>query len=159
MNEAQELIRTLSNPKISEFIDRRKLAKSQAIVEMVEFSARHAIEHGDRGHLERVLNIFRGTEFFAVLRKWFCSRIGLEEIDEHGVPVLRKSSSEPDKSVQFHDVIRDASIAVRKPRKSNARTTSKTSVTPSSKKKKLKKVDMLDSRARFPGSFEAGRKR
>lgn len=159
MSEEEKLLTALSNPTIKEFIDIKKLANSQALIKASEFAAVHAVKHGDHIHIEKILGIFKDTKYIYQIIKWFCFRCGLEYNLDEGSPLFIKSSSPPNADVQFRNFInakpsktQGTSKPASKPALAEAKVTVK-------KAKKLpKEIDMLDSWARFPGSFGSGKR-
>ncbi|WP_101496565.1 hypothetical protein [Thiopseudomonas denitrificans] len=159
MSEEEKLLAALSNPAVKEFIDIKKLANSQALIKASEFAAAHAIKHGDRIHIEKIVTIFKDTKYMHQIIKWFCFRCGLECKLDEGSPIFIRSSSPPNVDVQLRNFInakpskiQGASKPAPKPALAKAKITVKKT------KKSPKKIDMLDSWARFPGSFGSGKR-
>jgi hypothetical protein len=159
MSEEEKLLAALSNPAIKEFIDIKKLVNSQALIKLAEFAAAHAIKHGDRIHIEKILAIFKDTKYTYQIIKWFCFRCGLECKLDEASSIFIKSSSPPNADVQLRNFInakpsktQGASKPAPKPALAKAKITVKKA------KKSPKKIDMLDSWARFPGSFGSGKR-
>ena len=95
MSEEEKLLAALSNPAIKEFIDIKKLVNSQALIKLAEFAAAHAIKHGDRIHIEKILAIFKDTKYTYQIIKWFCFRCGLECKLDEASSIFIKTSSPP----------------------------------------------------------------
>ena len=127
-------------------------------MEIAEFAASHFTKHGDWTILDKLLKIFQETEYSPVLLKWISSRTGLSAKFEKDRLVFEKSSSEPNPQIRLSDVLSTTLAPVAAAKKPAAKKALKTTAKPKSKRK-LVKIDMLDSHARLPGSFEGGKRR
>ena len=159
MDEEKKLLAALVNPAIKEFIDIKKLVSSQNLIRLAEFAAAHAIKHGNRTHIENILTIFKGTKYTPQLINWFCIRCGLECKTDGTNHLFTKSSSPPNADIQLHNFINAKPSKTQVTLKSASKPELvKAKITVKQTKKSTKKIDMLDSWARFPGSFGSGKR-
>lgn len=153
-----KLINIFANDGLNGFINVQKLIGSVEFSHMAEFAAVHSINHGDHSYIAKLLKPLTGTQYFYSAVGWFCKRAAIEYRDVAGVPTFSKSLSAPDSAIKILDFMK-----TKPPRlKANPKTAAPlpaTVVTVRKPKKRLKKVDVLDSWARLPGSFGAGKKR
>ncbi|WP_237405596.1 hypothetical protein, partial [Pseudomonas syringae] len=62
-DKSKELLSALLTPHVIEFIDFRKLAFSSLILDLATNAALHAIQHGDTGYIDKILEIFKGNQY------------------------------------------------------------------------------------------------
>lgn len=62
-DKSKELLSALLTPHVIEFIDFRKLAFSSLILDLATNAALHAIQHGDTGYIDKILEIFKGSHY------------------------------------------------------------------------------------------------
>lgn len=144
---------------VVEFIDFRKLAFSSVMRDLTTQAALHAIQHSDSSYIDKILDIFKNTRYAPQMASWFSFRTGLDIQETLGQRSYRRSDMPPNPLVQLHDFLnakpaRQTNVA--KPANKAARTT--TTITTKKPKKAAKRVDMLDSWARLPGSFGSGKR-
>jgi hypothetical protein len=158
--QQKEIITLLSSPHVMDFIDFRKLKTSDAFVLLTEFAAEHALTSGDSTYIVKVLSIFKNTEDFDGLLKWFCLRTALESKLVDGNIRFNKSENVPNKELSIYQFINDTPTESYIHKTSQRPTRIKSKVTDATKKKKkYKKIDLLDSRLILPGSYGAGKHR
>lgn len=159
MDQSKALLSALLTTHVIEFIDFRKLAFSSVMRDLTIPAALHAIQHGDSGYIDKILDIFKNTGYALQMASWFSYRTGLDIQERLGQRSYRRSGMPPNPQVQLHDFLnakpaRQTNVA--KPANQASRTT--TTITTKKPKKAAKRVDMLDSWARLPGSFGAGKR-
>lgn len=142
MKEELNLLYRIMNTRIKEFVDLNELVKSQLFSEILEYCALHAVQHGDKTNIDNILKIFKGTRSHESLVKFFCARCGFEFKSGNGIVIFTKSTTPAKEETKF--------IAPENTKKSTEQ---------KKKKAKPKKIDMLDSWARLPGSYGTGKKR
>lgn len=159
MDQSKALLSALLTTHVIEFIDFRKLAFSSVMRDLTTQAALHAIQHGDSSYIDKILDIFKNTRYALQMASWFSFRTGLDIQERLGQRSYRRSGMPPNPQVQLHDFLnakpaRQTNVA--KPANQAARTT--TTITTKKPKKAAKRVDMLDSWARLPGSFGSGKR-
>ena len=158
MDEYRTLIDLFANDRLNGFINVQKLIGSAEFSHMAEYAAVNAINHSDYRYIAKLLKMLAGTQYFYSAVGWFCKRAALEYKDVAGIATFSRSLSEPDSGIKIRDVIKAKPPRLR-PSPKTVATLPGIVVTTRKPKKRLKKVDVLDSWARLPGSFGAGKKR
>ena len=161
MDQSKALLSALLTTHVVEFIDFRKLAFSSVMRDLTTQAALHAIQHGDSSYIDKVMDIFKNTRYAPQMASWFSFRTGLDIQETLGQRSYRRSDMPPNPLVQLHDFLnakpaRQTNVA--KPANKAARTTATITITTKKPKKAAKRVDMLDSWARLPGSFGTGKR-
>lgn len=132
MDESKALLSALLTAHVIEFIDFRKLAFSSVMRNLTTQAALHAIQHGDSGHIDKILDIFKNTRYALQMASWFSFRTGLDIQETLGQRTYRRSGMPPNTQVQLHDFLnakpaRQTNAA--KPANQAARTTTTTTIT------------------------------
>ncbi|WP_024929240.1 hypothetical protein [Methylophilus sp. OH31] len=160
MAETAKLIALLSNPQVRELIDFRKLKASDTLKDIAEFAAEHALASGDRTYISRVLDIFKNTKDFDRLLKWFCLRTALETTLIDGNLKFNKSDNAPNREIALRPFLNPIPTKPQVHKKSSNRVVKPIVENPAKKKKKKhKRIDLLDSWAMLPGSYGTGKRR
>lgn len=159
MTETAKLITLLSNPQVRELIDIRKLKASDTLVVLTEFAAEHALTSGASTYIVKVLGIFKNTKDFDRLLKWFCLRTALESELVDGNLKFNRSENAPNRELAIHPFLNCLRIEPQVHKMPQRRIVKSKVEDATKKKKKRKKVDLLDSRAMLPGSYGAGKRR
>ncbi len=138
--------------RIAPLLNERKLLASEMFALAVIHASRHHDKHRDHSGILMLSELFddRASRLFVV--NWFCKRCGLRCEAEGDRMRLQKSEEEPMSELQFREDVSDflRSQRNRPPLSSEGKKT---------KKAAPKRVDMLDSSARLPGSYGAGKRR
>lgn len=159
MAETAKLITLLSNLQVREFIDFRKLIASDTLNNLAEFAAEHALATGDRTYICRVLDIFKNTKDFDRLLKWFSLRTALEPTLIDGDLKFNKTENPPNREIELRPFLKSIPTEPQVDKKSSSRVVKSKIENSAKKKKKPKKVDLLDSWAVLPGSYGTGIRR
>ena len=147
VTELRKFIGTITDPKISAFIDLKKLCQSGIYNLSVQMATEHATKHHDFSFLERILALLEGTshasDFISSLRP------NLNFVLTETKPrKLKKATPE--------QVAQAAQQSLNKP-------VAAKSVPEKSPKKKTVKAkvshDLMDSRLMLPGSYGTSRRR
>lgn len=144
--EIRKFVCTVTDPRISAFIDVKKLCKSGMYDLSVKMAIEHAATHGDFGYLNNLLGLLEGTTDASELI--FLARTKLNFVLTGTTPrKFKKASPE--------QVAKAAKQLLQKPRDS------KTQITTPSRKTATPKAstDLLDSRLMLPGSYGHGKRR
>lgn len=156
---ARKLLGHLSSPAVLPFIDRERLVKSAALLDMIDMAVDHAIGNGDTGYVNNLIHVFSGSAHQRTLCSWFCSRLGLKTVAKNGRQRLLKDASAQIAWQPLHTVFRSAAEdrdRMQAVQDYEAKLASLPVVVRSDKKRS---ADLLDSPLRLPGSFEGGRRR
>jgi hypothetical protein len=145
--ELRKFISTVTDPKISAFIDLKKLCQSGAYNLSVQMATEHAAKHGDFNYLNHLLTLVEGSVHATDLI--FSLRPKLNFVLTETKPrKFRKAT---------HEQVAKAAAkqALSKP------ITVKTGPAKSSKKAVKPRVshDLMDSRLMLPGSYGHGKRR
>lgn len=73
-----QILRSLFDPNITEFVDWNKFLASQQFAEISQDLTDHFIRHGDFSHIKKILDQFREYQFFKPILLWFCNSAGLD---------------------------------------------------------------------------------
>jgi hypothetical protein len=157
MDQSKKLINLLANEDLAKFLNIAKLVTSTEFSRMAEYAATHSVAHGDHSYIVKLLKPLTGSPYFYSAVGWFCSRAALEYADVKGVPTFTKSASAPNGSLKILEVIKAKPARLKSGSKSVS-ASAHAIVETKKPKKRLKKVDMLDSWARLPGSFGGGKR-
>jgi hypothetical protein len=158
--EVKRTLSALSRPEVAALIDKNKLTRSSIFAEISGMALDLSITTGDNGPINLALELVRDTKFEELLAAWFCQNAGLEVAERGGKKKLIKSADAIKINVSFakyfpssaeaRDVYLRASGLKRKSSNPNLRIEIRAHKSD---------VDMLDSKARLPGSFGAGKRR
>lgn len=140
----------MSHPLVSPFIDADKLAKSEIFAEIVDMATEHALCVGDFNYMNLLLGLVSPSKHEKPLLDWFCARAGAAVSVRAGHARLVKSPTAQRTSTPLSQVFPSAVAAQRAARAEAKASDPRLRVIEVPEKPY---VDMLDSRARLPGSF------
>lgn len=145
-------------PLIKPFLNGNKFVTSALFSDVLESAVEHAIACGDRSFVDKALSLAYGTSHYQDAVEWVSERAGLIASTKNGQLAFEKITSPNDSLVCFVEYVasKRAHGVKQSPQISSA---GDHRAPPSPKKKKPKRVDMLDSWARLDGCYEAGKKR
>ena len=144
--ELRKFLGTISDPKISAFIDLKKLCQSGIYNLAVQMATEHAAKHHDFGYLEKILTLLDGSThasgFIASLRP----KLNF---------IVTDTKPRKFKKATPEQIAKAAKQALSKP------VAVKSTQPKPAKKKSEAKVshDLMDSRFMLPGSYGTGRRR
>lgn len=148
---ARKFIAAITDPLVGDFVDLRKLTKSEKYLQAVNMAVEHANEHSDLGYLTKILSLLgRGahaTSFLDALR----GRVAFVVADDGGALTLKKSS--PESSAKKTVLVRKVLVKMPKPVRS---VVVKKSASPS---KNRMSEDLMNSRLMLSGSYGSGKRR
>jgi len=121
---------------------------SQALAHGIE----HSEKHGDYTLLGALVNVFEGRDFKLFVSAWICERLGLKSKMGPAGAIFARSGNPPNTHMSFKVSLEEFAGA-----KFKAKVPVKPAA-PKSPKKPPKRIDMLDSWARLPGSFGHGKR-
>ena len=144
--ELRKFVSTITDPKVSAFIDLKKLCQSGIYNLAVQMAVEHAAKHHDFGYLEKILALLDGSAhasgFIASLR-----------------PKLNFIVSDT-KPRKFKKATPEQIAKAAKQAQSKPVAAKKASPTVTKKVEKVEvSQDLMDSRLMLPGSYGTGRRR
>lgn len=144
--ELRKFIGTVTDPKISAFIDLKKLCQSATYNLSVQMAAEHAVKYGDFNYLNNLLTLLEGSAHAADLISLLRPKLNF---------VLTETKPRKFKKATPEQAGKAAMQAISKA------TTVKTAPATPSKKAAKPKVshDLMDSRLMLPGSYGHGKRR
>jgi hypothetical protein len=157
---ARKVLAAMTLADVRSLIDADRLVRSAVFAEIVDAGVAHASDHGDFHYLNQLLSLLQGTKHQSALVEWLSTRLSVSVHVRGGFTALRKGTNAagtvPPLEAKF-----PSTVAARKRGQDEALLQAKLNdprlrvVVASSKGY----VDMLDSRARLPGSFGSGKRR
>lgn len=177
MKEAYNLVIQIGDPRVQPFLDERRFVQSSVFADAVGYAIGHYQAHGDRGQMVRLWQLYSGPAARRRLNERFFSEAGVQcslvqgQIHFDAAPsptavkVDRPAAVSPAPMVhQGQQAPRPPVRAVQQgPVASLRAPQGKKSVAPNApakeKKKKHKKIDLLDSWARVSGCYGSGKRR
>ena len=160
MKQSYKLVVSLNNPRLASVIDHKKLIFSNVFYEALNYAIQSYLEHKDSRSLEPLINVFESRDYKIFMSNWFCERIGLRAKSIEGSIKLLSSGKAPNEKMSFKVSLADFLSSGMKIQKSKVEIdilSSKEKI--KEKKSSSKKIDMLDSWARLPGSYGSGKYR
>lgn len=151
MKDSYKQIVALSKSTVRPLLDEKKVLMSYLYSQALAHGIEHSETHGEYSLLGALVNVFEGREFKLFVSAWICERLGLKsKMGLTGV-VFEKSGIPPNTRMSFKVSVAEfagAKFKIKVPVKPAA----------AKAKKAPKRVDMLDSWARLPGSFGHGKR-
>jgi len=151
LKDSHNQIVALSRSTVRPFLDEKKVLMSYLYSQALAHGIEHSETHGEYSLLGALVNVFEGREFKLFVSGWICERLGLKsKMGQTGV-VFAKSGIPPNTRMSFKVSVEEfagAKFKIKVPVKPAA----------AKEKKAPKRVDMLDSWARLPGSFGHGKR-
>jgi len=144
--ELRKFVITITDPKVSAFIDLRKLCQSGIYNLAVQMATEHAAKHHDFGYLEKILTLLDGSAhasgFIASLRP------KLNFIVSDTKPRKFKKAT-PEQIAKAAKQAKNKPVAAKKTSPAVTKKVAKVEVS----------QDLMDSRLMLPGSYGTGRRR
>lgn len=144
--ELRKFIGLITDPKVSAFIDLKKLCNSGIYNLSVQLATELAVKHGDFGYLNRLLALLEGTsyanEFVSDLR----SKLSFVLTNTKPRKLKKATPEEVTKAAK------QVAVLPSKPKRPQVKTSKK-------KDKPRTSHDLMDSRLMLPGSYGMGRRR
>lgn len=151
MKDSYKQIVALSKGTVRTLLDEKKVLMSYLYSQAVTYCIEHSEKHGDYSLLGALVNVFESRDFKLFVSAWICERLGLKSKMGQVGAVFSRSGKTPNTNMSFKVSVDEFA---------GAKFKVKGSVKPSETKEKkvTKRVDMLDSWARLPGSFGHGKR-
>ncbi len=146
IGELRKFISTVTDPKVSAFIDLKKLCQSSTYSLSVQMATEHAAKHGDFNYLNHLLTLVGGSVHATDLISSLRLKLNF---------LLTETKPRKFKKATPEQVAKAAKQALSKP------ITFKTAPAKPSKKAAKPKVshDLMDSRLMLPGNYGHGKRR
>ncbi len=150
MKDSYKQIAALSKGTVRTLLDEKKVLMSYLYSQALTYCIEHSEKHGDYTLLGALVNVFEGRDFKLFVSAWICERLGLTSKMGPVGTVFARSGKPPNTHMSFKVSVEEFA---------GAKFKAKVPVKPvATKKKAPKRVDMLDSWARLPGSFGHGKR-
>ena len=89
----RQILKSLFDPEISEFINWEKVIKSTKFIQLAEDHIEHFHQYGDYTLIKRTLDHFHGHKFFKPMLRWCCDSAGLDFSFKGSGLVLKRAAS------------------------------------------------------------------
>ena len=151
MKDSYKQIVALSKGTVRPLLDEKKVLMSVLYSQALTYCIEHSENHGEYSLLGALVNVFDARDFKLFVSAWICERLGLKSKMGPVGAVFARSGNPPNTHMSFKVSLEEFAGA-----KFKAKVPAKTVAT--KERKTPKRVDMLDSWARLPGSFGHGRR-
>ena len=146
--ELRKFIGTITDPKISAFIDLKKLCQSGIYNMAVQMATEHALKHSDFGYLEKIFHLLDGSThasgFISSLRP------KLNFIVTDTTPrKFKKATPEQIAKAAQQNLVKPITVKAVAPKPAAKKVVKKTKVS----------HDIMDSRLMLSGSYGSGKRR
>ncbi|WP_186013709.1 hypothetical protein [Burkholderia gladioli] len=146
ISELRRFVATITDPKVSAFIDLKKLCQSGIYNLAVQMATEHAVKHHDFSYLEKILTLLDGSThangFISSLRP------KLNFIVTDTKPRRFKKAT-PEQIAKAAKQVQSKLVAAKKAPPALTKAVAKAEVS----------QDLMDSRLMLPGSYGTGRRR
>lgn len=151
MKDSYKQIVALSKGTVRTLLDEKKVLMSYLYSQALTHCIEHSEKHGDYTLLGALVNVFESRDFKLFVSAWICERLGLTSKMGPVGAVFARSGKPPNTHMSFKVSVEEFA---------GAKFKAKVPVKPvaTKEKKAPKRVDMLDSWARLPGSFGHGKR-
>lgn len=157
MKESYKLLVSLNKNQLRPLLDEKKILLSSLYSESLSHCVEHSVAHKEYSLLGALVNVFETRDYKLFVSGWLCERLGLlSKMGPNGA-VFARSGNPPNERMSWKVSLEE--FAARKfkialPVKKLVHDTK-----PVEKgRKSPKKIDMLDSWARLPGSYGSGKR-
>ncbi|WP_323165535.1 hypothetical protein [Pseudomonas bubulae] len=157
MKESYKLLVALNKNELRPLLDEKKVLVSTLYSQAITHCVAHSIAHREYSLLGVLVNVFETRDYRLFVSGWLCERLGLlSKMGPNGA-VFARSGNPPNERMSWKVSLEE--FAARKfkialPVKKLVHDTK-----PVEKgRKSPKKIDMLDSWARLPGSYGSGKR-
>lgn len=151
MKDSYKLVASLNKNPLRPLLDEKKVILSYLYSQAVAHAVEHCEKHGDYSLLGALVNVFEGRDFKLFVSAWLCERLGLKSRMGPDGAVFARNGNPANHDMSFKvslEAFAGNKFKIQVPVKPAG----------AKEKKTPKKVDMLDSWARLPGSFEHGKR-
>lgn len=156
MKESYKLLVSLNKNELRPLLDEKKVLVSALYSQAISHCVAHSIAHREYSLLGVLVNVFETRDYRLFVSGWLCEPLGLlSKMGPNGA-VFARNDNPPNERMswkvsleQFAASKFKITLPVKKPSPDK----------PKEKVRKgLKKIDMLDSWARLPGSYGSGKR-
>lgn len=151
MKDSYTQIASLCKPSIKPFLDEKKVLFSFLYSQALAHCIEHAEKHSDLRLLGVMVDLFETRDYKVFVSNWICERLGLKTAMGPSGAVFKKTGASPNTLMSFK-------VSLEKFAAGKFKINSPTKPPVVKEKKAPKRVDMLDSWARLPGSYGHGKR-
>lgn len=154
MKESFLQLKALNSNRVKGLIDNKKMLYSCIFGEALDYTIQHYEAHKDSSLMLVLINLFTDRNCKLLVVEYLGERLGVKCSVKDGVMKISKSDrvANPKASLKVRlEQFTASGFKVDLPKKVNASVKKE-------KKSPPKKLDMLDSRARLPGSYGSGKR-
>ena len=151
MKESYKLLVSLNKNELRPLLDEKKILLSSLYSEAIAHCIDHATKHRDYTLFVALVEVFNTRDYKLFVSGWVCERLGLlSKMGPNGA-VFARSENQPKERMSWKVSLEEfaarkfkIALPVKKPVEKV--------------RKGPKKIDMLDSWARLPGSYGSGKR-
>ncbi|WP_369991430.1 hypothetical protein [Pseudomonas xanthosomatis] len=157
MKESYKLLVSLNKQRLRPLLDEKKLLLSSLYSESLAYCVDHSIKHGDYSPLGVLVNVFETRDYKLFVSGWVCERLSLKSKMGANGAVFARSGNAANERMSWKVSLEEFSACRFKLALPVKKLTAYAK--PAEKGRKgPKKIDMLDSWARLPGSYGSGKR-
>lgn len=157
MKESYKLVVSVNSSALRTLIDPKKLLMSSLYSEALAYCIEHSSKHFEYSQLGALVNVFENRDYKLFVSSWICERLGLKSMMESGGVKFLKWGNPINEKMSFKVSLAEFAASKFKV-KTPAIVSQKDALHASKMKKTPKRIDMLDSWARLPGSYGSGKR-
>lgn len=156
MKESYKLLVSLNKNELRPLLDEKKVLLSTLYSQAITHCVNHSITHREYSLLGALVNVFETRDYRLFVSGWLCERLGLLSRMGPNGAVFARSENQPNERMSWKVSLeefaaRKFKIALPAKKPTPGKTVEKG-------RKGPKKIDMLDSWARLPGSYGSGKR-
>lgn len=156
MKESYKLLVSLNKNELRPLLDEKKILLSTLYSQAITHCVNHSITHREYSLLGALVNVFETRDDRLFVSGWLCERLGLlSKMGPNGA-VFARNDNPPNERMSWKVSLEE--FAARKFKIALPAKKPTPDKTVEKGRKGPKKIDMLDSWARLPGSYGSGKR-
>ncbi len=156
MKESYKLLVSLNKNELRPLLDEKKILLSSLYSEAIAHCIDHATKHRDYTLFVALVEVFNTRDYKLFVSGWVCERLGLlSKMGPNGA-VFARSENQPNERMSWKVSLEE--FATRKFKIALPAKKPTPDKTADMARRGPKKIDMLDSWARLPGSYGSGKR-
>lgn len=156
MKESYKLLVSLNKNELRPLLDEKKILLSSLYSEAIAHCIDHATKHRDYTLFVALVEVFNTRDYKLFVSGWVCERLGLlSKMGPNGA-VFARSENQPNERMSWKVSLEE--FAARKFKIALPAKKPNPDKTADKARRGPKKIDMLDSWARLPGSYGSGKR-
>lgn len=156
MKESYKLLVTLNKNELRPLLDEKKILLSSLYSQAIAHCIDHATKHRDYTLFVALVEVFDTRDYKLFVSGWVCERLGLlSKMGPNGA-VFARSGNPPNERMSWKVSLEE--FAARKFKIALPAKKPTPDKTADKARRGSKKIDMLDSWARLPGSYGSGKR-